>query len=94
MFGLLVDFLFIIFHILKKIKTFFNLINLLGFFSFSFLFALSFDCSRQQFPLGERSDRRFPDRLLQRVVLQDFRIQSGRGEYWYSSHQSFSNNTV
>jgi len=43
-------------------------------------FDLCFAYSRQQFSFGQRSDRRLSDRLLQRVVLQDFRIQSGGGE--------------
>lgn len=35
--------------------------------------------SRQQFPTGKRPDRRLPDRLLQRELRQDLRLQSRRG---------------
>lgn len=37
-------------------------------------------CSRQQFPSGERTDSRLPHSVLQRVVLQDFRLQPRRGD--------------
>lgn len=35
--------------------------------------------SRQQFPTGKRPDRRLPDRLLQRELRQDLRLQPRRG---------------
>lgn len=36
-------------------------------------------CSRQQLPVGQRTDRGLPDRVLQRDVLQDERLQPRGG---------------
>lgn len=36
--------------------------------------------SGQQLSAGERTDRRLPHSVLQRIVLQDFRLQQGRSD--------------